>query len=152
MRSTTPEPEPAAESGPDSAPSADSATPGLPRPLHVLSIAGVIEAGALAVAGGFALWEMTRPQATIAADLFLAALAWGMALLLVLSVRGLRSGQRWARSPMMTWQLFQIVIAVTWLTSAPHVGAFVLLALALLVMWALMTRAVVTVTAGNGAA
>ncbi len=125
---------------------------GLPRPLNILSIIGWVEAGALAVAGGFALWEMTRPQATIAADLFLAAFAWGLALLLFFSVRGLRKGQRWARSPMMTWQLFQIVVAVTWLTMAVQVGAFVLLALAVVAIWALMTRGVVALTAEAAAA
>lgn len=122
---------------------------GLPRPLNILTIAVWVEAGALAVAGGFAAFEMTRPGATIAADLFLAAFAWGMALLLFFSVRGLRAGQRWARSPVMTWQLFQVVIGMTWVTAQFHVGAILLLVLAVVVIWALMTRAVVAVTAGT---
>lgn len=136
-------PEPAPDTGP--------AVAGAPRALTILAIAVWLEVGALAVAGGFALLEITRPNATIGADLFLAAFAWGMALLLFYAVRGLYAGQRWARSPVMTWQLFQIVIGVTWVTTSVHVGAFALLALAVVVIWTLMSRAVVALTAEESA-
>lgn len=131
---------------PESDPDSNSAAGAVPRALLILAIAVWIEALALVVAGGFALFEMARPDATIAADLFLAAFAWGMALLLFFAVRGLHAGRRWARSPVMTWQLFQIVIAVTWLTTAVHVGAVALLVLAVVIIWALMSRPVVAMT------
>lgn len=141
MLSTSPEPDP----------DSTSATGSAPRALLILAIAVWVEVLALVIVGGFALFEMTRPDATIAADLFLAAFAWGMALLLFYAVRGLYAERRWARSPVMTWQLFQIVIAASWLTMAVHVGAFVLLALAVVIIWTLMSRAVVAVTAGESA-
>lgn len=141
MLSTSPEPDPDPNSVIGSA----------PRALLILTIAVWIETLALVAAGGFALFEMARPDATIAADLFLAVFAWGVALLLFFAVRGLHAGRRWARSPVMTWQLFQIVIAVTWLTTAVHVGAIALLALAVVIIWALMSRSVVAGTAGESA-
>lgn len=118
----------------------------VPQALLVLVAAVGVEILALVVAGGLALFEMTRPGATLGADLFLAAFGWGMALLLFFAARGLLSGQRWGRSPVMTWQLFQIVIAATWLSAQVHVGAVVLLVLAVVVIVGLMRRSVVEVT------
>lgn len=123
-----------------------SAASSVPRPLLILIAAVGLEILALVIAGGFALFEMTRPGATIGADLFLAAFGWGMALLLFFAVRGLVDGKRWGRSPVMTWQLFQIVIAVTWLTAVVHVGGVVLLLLAVVVIGTLMSRTVVEAT------
>ena len=123
-----------------------SAASSVPRPLLILIATVGLEILALVIAGGFALFEMTRPGATIGADLFLAAFGWGMALLLFFAVRGLLDGKRWGRSPVMTWQLFQIVIAVTWLTAVVHVGGVVLLLLAVVVIGTLMSRTVVEAT------
>lgn len=117
-----------------------------PTALRVLIAVLACEILVLIVAGGFAGFEMTRPNATISADLFLLALAWGLALILFYAGRGLLRGQRWARSPVMTWQLFQIVIAVSWLTTSVHIGALLLLASGLTIAFCLMTKGVVAAT------
>ncbi|HEY0215688.1 MAG TPA: hypothetical protein VGC57_04790 [Cellulomonas sp.] len=46
---------------------------------------------------------------------FLVLLAAGAALLLAAAARGLWQGRRWARSPVMTWQILLVVLAIGWL-------------------------------------
>ena len=50
-----------------------------------------------------------------AASLFLAAFGIGVALLLLLAARGLWRGRRWARSPVIMWQILLVVLAIGWL-------------------------------------
>ena len=50
-----------------------------------------------------------------AASLFLAAFGVGIALLLLLAARGLWRGRRWARSPVIMWQILLVVLALGWL-------------------------------------
>ena len=118
------------------------------RPLPLTILVGVlaIEIVALAIVGAVAGAEIFRPNATVGADIFFLVLAWGIAALLAKCARGLQRGERWSRSPVMTWQLFQIVIAVTWLTTAVHMGGIVLLGAAVTVIVTLMAPSVVAHT------
>lgn len=126
------------------------AAPG-PGRTTLLVVAAVLalEALALAVAGGFALADLFgngRPGA----DLFLAAFAWGLAALLVASAKGLLDGRRWARSPAVTWQLFQVILAVTWLEGGFHLAPVVLLVAAAVVVGGVVSPGVVArTTAGR---
>ncbi len=108
-----------------------------------------LEAVGLVVAGGFALADVVRDDGSGAAGV-LAALAWGLAALLVGAARGLLDGRRWARSPVVTWQLFQVVIAVTWLQEGAHPAPVVLLVVAVLVVAGVVSPSVVArTTAGR---
>ena len=129
-------------------PSAQPARGSASRPLPLTILVGVlaIEIVALAIVGVVAGIEIFRPNATVGADIFFLVLAWGIAALLAKCARGLQRGERWSRSPVMTWQLFQIVIAVTWLTTAVHIGGILLLAASAAVIVTLMTPTVVAHT------
>ena len=108
-----------------------------------------LEAVGLVVAGGFALADAVRGDGSGAAGV-LAAFAWGLAALLVGAARGLLDGRRWARSPVVTWQLFQVVIAVTWLQEGAHPVPVVLLVVAVLVVAGVVSPSVVArTTAGR---
>ena len=80
----------------------------VPRTLDVAVVAVLTEVTALV---GLALWwvvEMARGQASaLGVALFLVVFALGVAAVLLGSVRALRRGRRWARGPVMTWQLLQ---------------------------------------------
>jgi len=127
------------------------AAPGPGRTVLLVVVACLgVEALALVVAGACALVDLVR-GGRAGADLFLAAFAWGLAALLLAAGRGLLDGRRWARSPAVTWQLFQGVVAVTWLRSAAHPAPVALLVLAVVVVAGLVTPAVVArTTAGRG--
>ena len=112
-----------------------------PRPSRLL--AGVIalvglEALLLLVAAAVVLVELARSSAAdpgaAAATALLAVL---LAVLLLSCARGLRSGRRWARGPVMTWQVLQILVVLSgalagqlWLAAA-LVGASVFAAVVL---------------------
>ena len=65
---------------------------------------------------------------------------------LVLAVRGLWAGRRWARSPVMTWQVLLVVMAVGWLSSDPAWWAILVLVSALLIGVGLLLPPVVAAT------
>ena len=81
---------------------------------------------------------------------FLVVFALGVAAVLVASARGLWRGRRWARSPVLTWQLFLIVLAAGWLSVEPTVWAAGVLAIALAIGVGLVLPSVVAATAGRG--
>ena len=120
--------------------------------LLVVTALLALEALVLAGAGVVALVDLVR-GGSAGIDLFLAAFAWGLAALLLAAARGLLDGRRWARSPAVTWQLFQVVVAVTWLESGAHPAPVALLVVAVLVVGGLVLPAVVArTTAGRGPA
>ncbi|MBO3083814.1 hypothetical protein [Cellulomonas fengjieae] len=102
--------------------------------LLVVCLLVVLEAAAflgLAVA-----WttDVVRGAATMpAASLFLAAFGFGIALLLLLAARGLWRGRRWARSPVIMWQILLVVLAVGWLGAEQTVWAAAVLVIAVVV-------------------
>lgn len=87
-----------------------------------------------------------------AASLFLVAFAAGVALLLLLAARGLWRGRRWARSPVIMWQILLVVLAVGWLTAEPTTWAVVVLVVAVLTGAGLLLPAVVAATTRSGPA
>ena len=126
--------------------SLDAPGDGTPRALGAVLLAVLVEAVALLAAGGLAVVELARGNGAVGINLFLAAFAWGIAAVLVAAVRALRAGRRWARSPVITWQLFQVVVAITWLQAAVNPFAVTLLVLALAVVVGLLLPTVVAAT------
>lgn len=131
---------------PRSSHDAPSAAPAVPAALRAVLIAVVVEVAVLAGAGVFAIVELVQGNGSVGINLFLAAFAWGVGAVLVAAARGLAHGRRWARSPAITWQLFQVVIAITWLQAAVNPFAVALLALALGIVVGLLVPSVVTAT------
>lgn len=126
------------------------AAPG-PGRTALLVVAGVLalESLGLVVAGGLAVTDLLR-GGRAGVDLFLAAFAWGLAALLLGAARGLLDGRRWGRSPAVTWQLFQVVIAVTWLQGGVHPVPVVMLVLAAVVVGGIVSPGVTArTTAGR---
>ena len=86
------------------------------------------------------------------ATLFLIAFALGIAALLIASARALWRGRRWARSPVVTWQILLIAMSIGWLGVERTGWAVAVLASALLVMVGLLLPAVVAATGGRASA
>jgi len=82
-----------------------------------------------------------------AASLFLTAFGAGVALLLLLAARGLWRGRRWARSPVIMWQILLVVLAIGWLGADPTAWAVVVLVVAVLIGAGLLLPSVVAATA-----
>ncbi|WP_343035301.1 hypothetical protein [Cellulomonas septica] len=78
---------------------------------------------------------------------FLVAFCVGIAALLALAARGLWAGRRWARSPVMTWQVLLVVLAVGWLGQEVTAWAVAVLAVAVAVGVLLLLPSVVAATA-----
>ncbi|MBD5786420.1 hypothetical protein IF650_09525 [Cellulosimicrobium terreum] len=133
---------------PDSADSADAATPaegaGRRPPAVVALVAGVgLEIIALTVAGVVVLVELVAGgSSSLGVSLFLVVFSLGVALVLAASLRALLRGQRWGRSPVATWQILQIVVAVSSLQAdggrvALPLGVAIALAVVVLVLMVL---------------
>ena len=82
-----------------------------------------------------------------AASLFLAAFGVGVALLLLLAARGLWRGRRWARSPVVMWQILLVVLAIGWLGADPSAWAVVVLVVAVVTGVGLLLPSAVAATA-----
>lgn len=83
------------------------------------------------------------------ATAFLALSALGVAAALIAGARGLWRGRRWARSPVITWQLLLVVLAIGWLGAEPTVWAAAVLASAVVVAVGLLVPPVVAATSGR---
>ncbi|MEK8227971.1 hypothetical protein NKG05_20600 [Oerskovia sp. M15] len=116
-------------------------------------IAGIaLEASALAVGAVLVLFELVSGRSeSIGVSLFLVVFAAGVAVVLAASARGLLRGQRWARSPVATWQLLQIVVAFSWLQAEITAAGIGVLVLAVLVLVCLVLRPVVVATTRDAA-
>lgn len=133
----------------DDGPGASSAPRAGRRPPALwIVVAGIaVEALALAAAAVLVLVELlTGGSMSIGVSLFLVLFAAGVAAVLGLSARGLLRGQRWARSPVATWQLLQVVVAFSWLQYDVTPWGVATMALALVVLVGLMLRPVVVAT------
>ncbi|MHB1490373.1 MAG: hypothetical protein ACYCTH_07720 [Cellulomonas sp.] len=89
-----------------------------PRPAALLVGVGLVllEAGALVATTGVAIASLVRGDATLPGALvFFAAFCLFVAVVLVQASRALLVGKRWARSPVITWQVLLGVMAVGWL-------------------------------------
>ncbi|WP_404821980.1 MULTISPECIES: hypothetical protein [Oerskovia] len=116
-------------------------------------VAGIaLEALALAAAAVVVLAELLSGGSFSAGvSIFLALFCLGVAVVLGASARGLLRGQRWARSPVATWQLLQVVVAFSWLQYQVTPGGIGTMALALVVLVGLMLRPVVVATTRDAA-
>jgi len=125
----------------------DERTPRFSGWMWAIMIAGGIEALALfagaillivALIGGF------TDDASMA--VFVMVFGGGMGAVLTIMLRNIARGKRWARGPLITWQLFQLAVAVPLLQgSTPWIGA-ALLVLAVAVTVAMFTPSVLRVT------
>lgn len=78
-----------------------------------------------------------------------AALAAVIGGFLVYSCRGLWRGRRWARAPVVTWQLLQLAVSVQALAGGAPWGGAVVVAVSVAVLVGLFTPAVVRATAST---
>jgi len=119
--------------------------------LVVVCVLVLLEA-ALLVGVGIAFGaELVRGASVPGAAAFLLAFMLGVAAVLVASVRGLSRGRRWSRSPVLTWQLLLVVLALGWLSVEPTWWAGLVLAAAVVVGVGLVLPSVVAVTTGTAA-
>jgi len=76
----------------------------------------LLEACALVVVTGVAVASLVRGDAALpGAMVFFAAFCLLVAVVLVQASRALLVGKRWARSPVITWQVFLGVMAIGWI-------------------------------------
>jgi len=114
----------------------------------VVCVLVVLQAGLLVGLGSVWAVDLVRGRSQLpAATAFLVLFALGVAVVLVLGVRGLWAGRRWARSPIMTWQVLLVVMSVGWLGVEPALWAVGVLVSAVVVGVGLVLPSVVAVTA-----
>jgi hypothetical protein len=119
------------------------------RPAALLVVCLLVIVEAAAFLGLAVAWtvDVVRGSATMpGASLFLAAFGAGVAALLVLAARGLWRGRRWARSPVVMWQILLVVLAIGWLRSEPTGWAVTVLVVAVLIGVGLLLPGVVPTT------
>lgn len=122
--------------------------PGRPPLLLVACTAVLLEALLLVAAAVTGVVALTR-GGDAGPVVFLVALALGTAALLVGAVRGLWSGRRWGRAPVLTAQAFLVVTTAAWWQAGGGVGALALGALALVVVVAVLSPRVLTATSAG---
>jgi len=125
------------------------------RPLPLLLVCLLVLVEAAAFVGLAIAWvvDLVRGVSELpAATVFLAVFGLGVAALLVASARGLWNGRRWARSPVMTWQILLVVLTVGWLGVEVSAWALLVLAGAVLVGVCLLLPSVVAATVGQRSA
>lgn len=122
------------------------------RPALLLAVCVLLVVEAAAFLGLGVAWvaDVVRGTASMpGASLFLAAFGVGVALFLLLAARGLWRGRRWARSPVIMWQILLVVLAVGWIGAEPSAWAVVVLVVAALVGVGLLLPPVVAATTGR---
>jgi len=124
--------------------------PSRPAVLAALCLVVLVQAAVLVGLGGAWVRDLVSGASEIpGATLFLIAFALGIAALLIASARALWSGRRWARSPVITWQILLIAMSIGWLGVERTGWAMVVLASALLVTVGLLLPSVLAATAGR---
>jgi hypothetical protein len=107
----------------------------------------LLQAGlAVGLAAAWAVDVLRGESRLPGASVFLALFAVGVALVLAGCVRGLWRGRRWARSPVMTWEILLVVMSFGWLGSDPAPWVVGVLASAVLAGVALLLPPVVAAT------
>ena len=115
--------------------------------LAVLCVLVVLQAGALVGMAVAFVTDLVRGVSELpGATVFLAVFALGVAAVLVLAARGLWAGRRWARSPIMTWQVLLVVMSVGWFSADPAWWVVAVLLSALVVGVGLLLPPVVAAT------
>jgi hypothetical protein len=124
-----------------------------PRPasLAVVCALVAVEAVGFLLLGAAFVVDLTRGKAQLpAATVFLAVFAAGVAALLAGAARGLWRGRRWARSPVMTWQVLLVVLSLGWLGVEASAWAAAVTLVAVAVAVGLLLPPVVAATTGTG--
>ena len=121
-----------------------------PTVLVVACLLVLVQAAALVGLGVAWATDLLRGTSQLpGAAVFLVLFAVGIAAVLVAGVRGLWRGRRWARSPVITWQLLLVVMAIGWLTADPAGWAVAVLASALAVGVGLLLPRVIAATSAR---
>jgi hypothetical protein len=121
------------------------------RPVVLVVVCLLVLVEALAFVGLALGWlvELLRGRTEIpGAVAFLVAFALGMAVLLAACARGLWRGRRWARSPVVLWQVLLVVLAIGWLGSGITPWGVAVVVIALITGVGLLLPSVVAVTTG----
>jgi len=119
------------------------------RPPLLLAVCCLVLLEAAAFAGLAAAVgsELVRGRATMpGATAFLAVCGLGIAALLAVCVRGLWRGRRWARSPVIMWQILLVVLALGWYGADPSAWALVVVGIAVVIGIGLLLPGVVRAT------
>lgn len=115
----------------------------------VLVLVGV-EVVACAVVAVAVLVGMVRGSSLMpGASAFLATFFLAVAAVLALAARGLWSGRRWGRAPVMTWQVLLVVLAWGWLRVEVSVLPALVLTVAAVTGVGLLVPSVVRATTGS---
>lgn len=123
--------------------------PAISRPTALVAACVLVLVQSAALIGLGAAWaaDLVRGNAqSPGATAFLVLFALGVAAVLIAGARGLWLGRRWARSPVITWQLLLAVMAIGWLRAEASVWVIGLLVSAAAVVVALLLPAVVAAT------
>jgi len=111
-----------------------------------------IEVLLLVVAAALVGLELVRGASnSVAVSVFLVLFCLGLGWLLVVACRALWAGRRGGRAPVVVWQIMQGLVGVSLLTAGALWGVLAgvgLLAVAVAVLLAVMSRRVVEVTSG----
>lgn len=128
----------------------DDAVPGRP-PALVLAIAlTAAETLLLVVLAGYVVVGTLSGPGSLLPVVPLLVLPLAVAGGLVLALRGLARGRRWARAPIITWQLFQVVLLVPALSvAALRPWALAALLASVVVVVSLLTPAALRATAAR---
>ncbi|MDM7831785.1 hypothetical protein [Cellulomonas edaphi] len=124
------------------------------RPPLLVAVCLLVLVEALAFVGLAIAWlvDLLRGDVEIpGAVVFLVVFALGIAALLAAAARGLWNGRRWARSPVITWQVLLVVMAIGWLGVEISVWAVAVLVVALAVGVGLLLPPVVAATTSSAA-
>lgn len=106
----------------------------------------LLEAAALVGLAAAFVVDLVRGAELPGPTAFLAVFLLGVAAVLVLAARGLADGRRWARSPVITWQLLLVVMAVGWFAAEPSPWVVAVIVVAVVVGGALLVPSVVAAT------
>lgn len=130
----------------------DDAAPGRPSALLVAVALAAAEALLLVVVAGYVVVSTLSGPGSLLPVVPLLVLPLAVAAGLALALRGLLRGRRWARAPIITWQLFQVVLLVPALGDAAlRPWALAALLASVVVVVSLLTPAALRATDGRQA-
>lgn len=123
------------------------------RPAALIVAGLIVLVQAAALVGLAVAWasDLLRGRTDVpAATAFLVLFALGIAAVLIYGARALWRGRRWARAPIITWQILLVVMALGWLGAEVTAWAVALLVSAIAVVVTLLLPAVVAATSDRG--
>lgn|GEM_PF-1493057 len=120
--------------------------------LSIVMAACFIEAAALVAGAILMILALVMGRTSdVGMAIFVLIFAGGMGAILVWTSLKLRHGKRWTRGPIVTWQLFQLAVALPLLQgSTPWIGILLLLFSALILIGLFTPRVVKATTDPSG--